>query len=515
MDIFGTSSKIEEIESDVEETTEQLQEVQNRENKLQEAVEQLQQDIETSNILKEKKIERSEEKKELSERIDDYKSKVQELENQVNEAIEANEDSASILHSLELLGEEVQEGLEILADRQLVIEKCKEQLAEIMEKLNMAASFSESSSAVSSEAASNRGESKARNPFIESLRYDTSGKDRDKKDPSTSSSSEDTDVIGQQERERTHTTARERDDGFISSICAAWNSKLNQSEPEESEGTETIRSQILACVQDPCIKKFGWKAKQREYTLMEDLKVVNPGFYTYDRKKTENCQRCVVAFEARLRGADVRATDRILNGTDTLPIMNHPDGWPSCFKNPVLKPCFGNTGLETGVNVVREMKNFGEGSRAIVRVQMHKTITVKAADGNRQSYIVDTSSGTTVLKDPLTGKNVDPSSLFPNNDLSEGLVTREVTNPYDPNKKEMQLVSKKTGKTVSIVKGEYGHVFIAMQRGGKTVFCDPQSGIVIQKPGLYFANAKPDKTHVMRIDNLELTERAKDCCQSV
>lgn len=516
MDIFGTSSKIEEIESDVEETTEQLQEVQNRDNKLQEAVEQLQQDIETSNILKEKKIERSEEKKELSERIDDYKSKVQELENQVNEAIEANEDSASILHSLELLGEEVQEGLEILADRQLVIEKCKEQLAEIMEKLNMAASFSESSSAVSSEAASNRGESKARNPFIESLRYDTSGNERDKKDPSTSSSSEDTAVTGQQERERTRTTDWERDDGLISNICNAWNGMVNnQSEPEESDDTAVIRNQILAGSEDPCISQFGWRAKQKEYTLEEDLKEVNPGFYTGDERKTRNCQRCVIAFEARLRGADVRATDRILNGTDTLPIMNHPDGWPSCFKNPVLTPCFGNTGLDTGTKVLGEMKNFGDGARAIVRVQWHNTITVKGSDGKKHSYIVDTSSGTPVLKDLVTRTTVNPNSVFPGHDLSDGFMIREITNPFNPNMKEVQLVSKKSGTSLAVVKGGGGHVFTAIQKGGKTIFCEPQSGCIIQRPELYFAAAKSDMTHVMRIDNLEFSERAKDCCQSV
>lgn len=516
MDILGTGSKIEEIESDVEETTEQLQEVHNRENKLQDAVEKLQQDIETSNILKEKKNERSEEKKELLERIDDYKSKVQELENQVNEAIEANEDSASILHSLELLGEEVQEGLEILADRQIVIEKCKEQLKEIMEKLNMAASFSESSSESSSESASNSGESKARNPFIESLRYDPSGNGQDKKDLSTSSSSEDTDVKGQQERERSHTTSRERDDGLISSICSAWKGMMNdQSEPEEADDAAVIHNQILAGSQDPCISQFGWKAKQKDYTLEEDLKEVNPGFYTGDERKTRNCQRCAVAFEARLRGADVRATDRILNGTDTLPIMNHPDGWPSCFKNSVLIPCFGNTGLDTGAKVMSEMKNFGDGARAIVRVQRHNTITVTGPDGSKHSYIVDTSGGTTVLKDLITRNSVNPSSIFPGHDLSDGLVTREITNPFNPNIKEVQLVSKKTGASLAVVKGGGGHVFTAIQKGGKTIFCEPQGGYVIQRPELYFVTAKSDMTHVMRIDNLEFTDRARDCCQSV
>ena len=515
MDIFSTGSKIEEMESDVEETTERLQEVENRENKLQEAIGRLQQDIETSSILKEKKAEKSSEKNELLEKIGEYKSKVQELEEQINDAIEANEESASILHSLELLGEEVQEGLEIIADRQQIIEKCKEQLAEIMEKLNMAASFSEGSSESSSESASGGGEHKARNPFVESLRYDTSNNARKETDPSTSSS-DNTDVIGQNEKEKVHTTNQERgDDGFISGICASWNSKLNQSVPEESEDTVGIRNQILACDQDPCIARFGWKAKQKEFSLEDDLREVNPGYYTYDERKTRNCQRCVIAFEARLRGADVRATDRILDGTDKLPIMNDPDGWPSCFKNPVLKPCHGNTGLDTGVSVVKEMRYFGEGSRAIVRVQRHDTIVVKEQNGKMKSYIVDSSGGTVVLRDTKTRNSVNPSLVFPNYDLSGGIVTEEVENPFNKNVKEVRLVSKKSGKPIAIVKEGGGHVFTAMQKGGKTVFCDPQTGGIIENPGVYFVNAKTDKTYVMRIDNLEFTERARDCCCSV
>lgn len=515
MDIFGTGSKIEEIESDVEETTEHLQEVQKRENLLQDAVEKLQHDIETSDILREKKVEKTEEKKELLERIDEYKAKVQELESQINEAITANEDSKSILRSLELLGEEVQEGLDILADRQQMIEKCKEQLAEVMEKLNMATSFSESSSETGSEPVSKVGERKARNAFVESLRVDPSGQGQDKSVLSSSSSSEDTDVKGQREKERAHTTAKDRDDGIFSTISASQEGKSKQLVSDEAKDTGEIRNQILACDHDPCIDRFGWKAKQREFSLEEDLREVNPGFYTNNERKTKNCQRCVIAFEARLRGADVRATDRILDGTDTLPFMRNPNGWPSCFKDPVIVPCIGSTGIDTKERVIEEMKKGGNGSRAIVRIQIHDTISVRDQNGEKKTFIVDRSNGTVVVKDQKTRRLVDPSSIFPNHDLSNGLITREVKNPFNPRVKEIQLISRKSGEPIAIVKGGGGHVFTAMQMDGETVFCEPQRGVIIKDPDTYFVNAKPYETHVMRIDNLEFTERAKDCCQSV
>ena len=514
MDISKIESEIEEVEKDVEETTESLEEVQNREDQLKGAFEKLKGDIETSNILKERINEKEENKKELQEKIDSYKEQVKTLEQQINDVIEGNNESADVLHSLELLGEEVQEGLEILADRQLVIEKCKEELSDIMEKLNLASSFSESTSEESTNT-SGGGKKTARNAFVESLRYDTSGKSKDKVDSSSgSSTSEDTDVRGQQVLARGYTTDKDRDDGLISDISTIWKGKADDFATEEPLEMGKVRNQILSDL-DPCIKQFGWKAKQREYSLEEDLKAVNPGYQTGSEKRRRNCQRCVIAMEARFRGADVIATDRILGGTDTLPIMDDPNGWPSCFENPVLTKCIGQTGLDTGVSVINEMKKYGDGSRAIVRVQWCNTVTVKDKNGKKQLYVVDNSDGAVTLRNPVTRDKVSLSTAFPDRALSDGLAITERINPNNPQVKEIVLESKKTGERITTVSNSGGHVFMALRKNGKTVFCDPNTGNIIKKPERYFAIVKTDCTRVMRIDNLKFTERAKDCCKSI
>lgn len=514
MDIFKIESEIEEVERDVEETSESLEEVHNREEQLKGAVDKLRGDIETSNILKERIGEKEEYRRELQEKIDSYKEQVKILEKQINDAIESNNESAEILHSLELIGEEIQESLEILANRQLLIEKCKEELSDVMEKLNLASAFNESTPMEESASISG-GKKAARNAFVESLRYEISGNDKNNVDSaSSSSSSEDTDGKDQQVRELEHTKNKNRDedidreDGIISSI------RKRKTDEYTVGKTGNVRNQILNDF-DPCIKQFGWKIKQRDFSLEEDLKAVNPGFHTGGEKRRRNCQRCVIAMEARLRGADVIATDRIFDGTDTLPIMDDPNGWPSCFENSVLTKCAGQTGLDTGDCVKYEMEKYGEGARAIVRVQWCNIVIVKDKSGKRHPYVVDGSNGSVTLRDPKTRKSVSLSAVFPGKDLTGGLIVKERINPYDHRVKELVLESQKTGERIATVSNSGGHVFIALRKNGKTIFCDPQSGNIIKDTDRYFTYAKADCTHVMRIDNLKFTERAKDCCKSL
>lgn len=56
-----------------------------------------------------------------------------------------------------------------------------------------------------------------------------------------------------------------------------------------------------------------------------------------------------------------------------------------------------------------------------------------------------------------------------------------------------------------------GHTFIAEQRNGKTVFLDPQTNdINVEK---YFKEIKVTRSYFYRIDNLEVTDYIKDCCE--
>ncbi len=172
--------------------------------------------------------------------------------------------------------------------------------------------------------------------------------------------------------------------------------------------------------------------KVAQFTRDEDLKAVNPNYVTGAPEWTRNCQRCVSAYEARRRGYDVTAKPRILDGTDRLPVMNDPQGWPTVYQNYELIQCSSNSGAGTGRKVEKKMQEWGDGARAIVRVRW---------------------------------------------------------------------------------KHGGGHVFIAEQLDGETRFIDPQTGRT--DASSYFERVKKNGTYVMRIDNLEFTDRIKECCKNV
>lgn len=327
---------------------------------------------------------------------------------------------------------------------------------------------------------------------------------------------------GQRQREIAHTTGFEYDDGLLyalSSISILRDNASGQINQGEDREPVHIRNQQLVGKIDKSIAQNGWKAKKERFTLEEDLKAVNPQFYdsnnniTSDDRWTRNCQRCVVALEARFRGADVKAKARVLDGTDTLPIMAHPNGWLSVFKNPSPHNCKGTTGIDTGINVVKEMQKYGDGSRAIVRIQRCDTIKIKSSSGSINNYAIEVINGRTVVCDILSRQEVDISSSFPKNDFSDGVEIQRYRNPYNPSIIDTILVTKTDGKPVCTAQNNGGHVFSAIQKEGKTVFCDAQTGKIIEKPENYFFLAKREETYVVRTDNLEFTERAKDCCQ--
>lgn len=58
-----------------------------------------------------------------------------------------------------------------------------------------------------------------------------------------------------------------------------------------------------------------------------------------------------------------------------------------------------------------------------------------------------------------------------------------------------------------------GHVFVAEQISGKTIFLDPQTGVKDVK--YYFKEAKKTGTYIMRVDNLEFTNLIDRCCEEV
>lgn len=533
MDIDWISSSIERTESDVEETVEKIEVIENKEQNIRSSIQKLQEDIEISGILSEKLSEKEMEKAELAEKVDYFRNMVRALEADINEMIDVNNESQSILEDLGALGENVQEGLNTIAERKLLIEKCTEELQKIMDRLDMAGAFRSqttasgvASSASGVESSASGGGNSRHNAFLESLKSEPqkkSGSDDDTANGAASSVGGDPNK-GEQEKVRGYSTDCSPELGILSKIASAWSEKVHAVSQTESaasgDSSGGIRNQILTGNVDPSIARFGWKRKDKAFSLEEDLKEVNPNYYTGNNKVTTdiqwtcNCQRCIMALEARFRGADVRAKPYIPGTGDNLPVMFHPDGWLSVFKNPNPVKCTGTTGLDTGAGVMREMKSYGDGARAIVRIQYSDTIKVTGPDGRPKTFVVEKQNNVDTVCDIITRKPVDLSSYYPGIDLSGGYRVEAVQNRYRPGVTEYVLTSAKDGTPICTVQKNQGHVFTAIQKNGQTVFCDGQTGKVIDRPESYFAAVKTNETYVVRVDNLAFTDRVKDCCES-
>ena len=137
-------------------------------------------------------------------------------------------------------------------------------------------------------------------------------------------------------------------------------------------------------------------AKRLEHHDIDDcFDTTNPHFMD-GREYQVNCQRCVSAYEARRRGYDVTAR-KAPGGADTLPYMLGPKGWASVYKDGVasLETLSGSRSSSILDSIVRRMTEFGDGARAIIRVQWQR--------GRGHVFIAEQANGVTQFIDPQTG----------------------------------------------------------------------------------------------------------------
>lgn len=127
-------------------------------------------------------------------------------------------------------------------------------------------------------------------------------------------------------------------------------------------------------------------------TVWEELKNVNPKYKT-DVEYQKNCQRCVVAFEARMRGYDVTAKPR--GRGDAVRTGNKEYGWPAVFKGAVLDHCGTDDIFTTYAKIYAQVFSYGEGARAVVALSRkgragHVVIATRIKD---KVYFLDPQTG--------------------------------------------------------------------------------------------------------------------------
>jgi len=140
-------------------------------------------------------------------------------------------------------------------------------------------------------------------------------------------------------------------------------------------------------------------------SMADAMLETNPNYSGDYKEFSENCQRVVVAYEARRRGYDVTAQptyegDRLNQVAYNDNKNNISRGrWMGAFKD--AKPKDVSSGTESGVmsNIDKQMSNYGEGSRGVVQI-FYK-------GGGGHVFNVERKNGKTHYIEAQTGKVKD------------------------------------------------------------------------------------------------------------
>ena len=132
---------------------------------------------------------------------------------------------------------------------------------------------------------------------------------------------------------------------------------------------------------------------------IDAIRSINPDRDEEYGDYSENCQRCVVAYELNRRGYKVEASETYKN--DPYPSGNK---WLNAFKGGKLVNVGAITNNKVNDNIMKNMKGWGNGSRAIVKVRYNST--------SGHVFNVEYSGGKLRYYDAQTGVRYDPARVF-------------------------------------------------------------------------------------------------------
>lgn len=132
-----------------------------------------------------------------------------------------------------------------------------------------------------------------------------------------------------------------------------------------------------------------------KYSIHDALTKTNPNYSTGKTEWTENCQRCVYAYELNRRGMEVEAKPKPANND---PLGNI--GWTQVMENQTWQQVGSRSRDKTVRNIEAAMQGFGDGSRAVVYVQWKNNRSAHV-------FIAEIHNGITVYLDPQKGTTRD------------------------------------------------------------------------------------------------------------
>ena len=177
---------------------------------------------------------------------------------------------------------------------------------------------------------------------------------------------------------------------------------------------------------DPVLGKQG-KARTSE----EALSATNPN-YSQGKEYRVNCQRCVYAYELERRGYDVEALAATMNNNDP---MFENRRWQSGFAGQTWERNLGTRNTAVEKNIVSQMQNWGDGSRAIGYVAWK--------GGSAHVFNIENKGGKVSIFDGQTGKQHSLSEYLSLSKPSMTMISR--VDHLKPNTGVLQYAVKKKG----------------------------------------------------------------------
>lgn len=155
---------------------------------------------------------------------------------------------------------------------------------------------------------------------------------------------------------------------------------------------------------------IGTKGKAK--SVADALKNVNPFYSRAYSEYSENCQRCVVAYELRRRGYDVEAQPTYQGDTwpQVIPVNGQRFGrWRGAFRGAKTENVGArgnNAKAEARVldNLKNKMKEWGPGARAVVNIQYR-------GRGNGHVFNVENQGGQVSFVDAQSGNRYNTGSM--------------------------------------------------------------------------------------------------------
>lgn len=160
-------------------------------------------------------------------------------------------------------------------------------------------------------------------------------------------------------------------------------------------------------VNSPQTLRQAMGTRGRAMSMEKAASGANPYYDGTYREFSENCQRAVVAYEARRRGYNVTAQPTYKG--DTLPQSNvagkGQDRWQGAFQGAKAEKVGAKNAIKVQQNVENKMKEYGDGSRAVLTVQWKKGNSGHALN-------VERKNGKTHYVDAQIGRKYNPKELF-------------------------------------------------------------------------------------------------------